>query len=81
MVAVERIGARYVFKSCRFEKIKNKGVNTREAADKTSSFGGTDNTYVATAFYYYSALLAAKAAYVLGVRQDSRDYCQLAAEP
>src|SRR5699024_2031299 len=31
IVAVERIGARYVFKSCRFEKIKNKGVNTREA--------------------------------------------------
>ena len=29
-------------------------------------FGGTDNTYVATAFYYYSVMLTAKAAYVLG---------------
>lgn len=48
--------------------------------DKTSSFGGTDNTYVATAFYYYSALLTAKAAYVLGIRQDARDYRQLARE-
>ena len=48
--------------------------------DKTSSFGGTDNTYVATAFYYYSAMLTAKAAYVLGIRQDARAYRQLAKE-
>lgn len=48
--------------------------------DKSSCFGGTDNTYVATAFYYYSAMLAAKAAYVLGIRQDSRNYRQLARE-
>ena len=48
--------------------------------DKTSSFGGTDNTYVATAFYYYSVMLTAKAAYVLGIRQDARAYRQLAKE-
>ena len=48
--------------------------------DKSSCFGGTDNTYVATAFYYYSAMLAAKAAYVLGIRQDARNYRQLARE-
>ena len=39
---------------------------------KPAVSGGTDNTYVATAFYYYSALLTAKAAYVLGIRQDAR---------
>ena len=48
--------------------------------DKTSCFGGTDNTYVATAFYYHSAMLTAKAAYVLGIRQDARAYRQLAKE-
>lgn len=48
--------------------------------DKTSCFGGTDTTYVATAFYYYSAVLAAKAAYVLGIGQDVRSYRELAGE-
>ena len=48
--------------------------------DKTSCFGGTDNTYVATAFYYWSVRLTAKAALVLGVREDAQEYRKLAGE-
>ena len=46
--------------------------------DKTSCFGGTDNTYVATAFYYYSVKLTAKAALVLGLEAEAKEYKELA---
>lgn len=45
--------------------------------DKKSCFGGTDNTYVATAFYYWSVRITAKAALVLGVREDAETYRNL----
>ncbi len=42
-----------------------------------SSFGGTDCYYVASAFYYYSATLTAKAAKVLGKTEDADFYLEL----
>ena len=48
--------------------------------DKESRFGGTDVTYVATAYYYYSLTLTARAARVLGHRDDERRYAKLADE-
>lgn len=48
--------------------------------DKKSSFGGTDNTYIATAYYHRSALLTAKAARVLGLEEDAARYARLAEE-
>lgn len=48
--------------------------------DKDSSFGGTNTSYVATAFYYYSVMLTAKAARVLGLAEDERTYKRLARE-
>ena len=46
--------------------------------EKGSSFGGTDPYYVASAYYYYSAVLTSKAAEVLGKRTDADYYCDLA---
>ena len=48
--------------------------------DKTSSFGGTENTYVATAYYYWSSMLTAKAAEILGKAEDAARYGKLAEE-
>ena len=48
--------------------------------DKDSSFGGTDCYYVASAHYYYSALLTSKAAKVLGKDEDFLYYEKLAEE-
>lgn len=48
--------------------------------DKTSCFGGTDVPYVATAYYFYSTLLTAKAASVLGLTEDAARYTQRAEE-
>ncbi|MGN0779622.1 MAG: family 78 glycoside hydrolase catalytic domain [Aristaeellaceae bacterium] len=48
--------------------------------DKKSSFGGTDNTYIATAYYHRSALLTAKAAQALGLTEDAAHYARLAEE-
>ena len=48
--------------------------------DKTTCFGGTDNTYIATAYYHRSALLTAKAARVLGLEEDAARYARLAEE-
>ena len=45
-----------------------------------SSFGGTDPYYVASAYYYYSAILTAKAARILGREADCAEYEKLAAE-
>ncbi|MCR5311439.1 MAG: glycoside hydrolase family 78 protein [Lachnospiraceae bacterium] len=45
---------------------------------KGSSFGATDNFFVATAYYYYSASLTAKAAAVLGKKKDEKYYSDLA---
>ena len=43
-------------------------------------FGRTDNEFVATAYYYYSATLTAKAARVLGYDEDAVTYEGLAKE-
>lgn len=48
--------------------------------DKESCFGGTDTGYVATAFYYHSVCLTAKAARVLSISEDERNYRKLAGE-
>ncbi|MBE6564947.1 MAG: alfa-L-rhamnosidase RamA [Ruminococcaceae bacterium] len=48
--------------------------------DKTSSHGGTESFYVATAYYYYSASLTAKAAKALGLEEDYAYYTELAEE-
>ena len=45
-----------------------------------SSFGGTDNTYVASAYYLYSAELTARAAEVLGRTEDAGKYRAIAQE-
>ncbi|MDY6333569.1 MAG: family 78 glycoside hydrolase catalytic domain [Lachnospiraceae bacterium] len=47
---------------------------------KGSSFGGTDNTYVSTAYYLYSATLTARAAKALGLEEDAEKYTALADE-
>lgn len=46
--------------------------------DKSSSFGGTDVSYIASAYYYYSTMLTAKAAEVLGKDTDAIYYRKLA---
>ncbi len=48
--------------------------------DKESRFGGTENAYVATAYYYWSASLTAKAAAALGKAEDAKAYADLAQE-
>ncbi len=45
-----------------------------------SPFGGTDAYYVASAYYYYSTMLTAKAAKALGYQEDAARYTQLARE-
>ncbi len=46
----------------------------REDGDTQNPFGATDLHYTATAFYYYSTLLTAKAAKALGLDGDWREY-------
>ncbi len=46
----------------------------REDGDTQNPFGATDLAYTATAFYYYSASLTAKAAKALGYEEDQREY-------
>lgn len=46
----------------------------REDGDTQNPFGATDLPYTATAFYYYSASLTAKAAKALGYEEDQKDY-------
>ncbi len=48
--------------------------------DKSSRFGGTDNAYIASAYYMYSAELTAKAAQVLGEKALYKKYHALAEE-
>lgn len=48
--------------------------------EKGSSFGGTDPYFIASAYYYYSASLTAKAARVLGETEDAEYYETLAGE-
>mgnify|MGYP000846742293 FL=1 len=48
--------------------------------DKKSSFGGTNPYYVASGYYYYSAVLTAKAADVLGLEEEQKYYEKLAEE-
>lgn len=45
-----------------------------------SSFGGTDPYYIASAYYYYSTALTAKAAGVLGKKEEFAYYSKLAEE-
>jgi alpha-L-rhamnosidase len=42
--------------------------------------GGTEDEYIATAYYYYSTTLVAKSAGILGKKQDEEFYLQLAEE-
>lgn len=42
--------------------------------------GGTDDDYIASAYYFYSTTLVAKAAHILGNQEDSAFYSQLASE-
>lgn len=42
-----------------------------DSPDKNSTYGGTDKYYVASAYYFYSALLTAKVAEVLGKEADA----------
>ena len=46
----------------------------REDGDTQNPFGATDLPYTATAFYYYSASLTAKAAKALGYEADQKEY-------
>lgn len=46
--------------------------------DPNSCFGGTENTYIATAYYFRSAELTAKAAHALGYAEDHAYYASLA---
>lgn len=46
----------------------------REDGDTQNPFGATDLVYTATAFYYYSTSLTAKAAKALGLEEDQREY-------
>ena len=48
--------------------------------DKDSRLGGTESTYVATAYYYWSASLTAKAASVLGKTEEAKTYSELASQ-
>lgn len=48
--------------------------------DKESRFGGTDNDYIASCYYYYSASLTAKAAAALGKEKEQEYYGTLADE-
>lgn len=48
--------------------------------DKETSFGGTDPYFVASAYYYYSAHITAKAAAVLGRETERARYERLAQE-
>ena len=48
--------------------------------DKNSCFGGTDPYYVASAYYYWSILLTAKAARALGKQEDAAYYGEWAEE-
>lgn len=45
-----------------------------------SSYGGTDSYYVASAYYFYSATMTAKAAGVLGKKEEHAYYSKLADE-
>ena len=47
---------------------------------KGSSFGGTDQYYVASTYYLYSASLTARAAAALGKKDEAAQYAQLAEE-
>ncbi len=48
--------------------------------DKSTSFGGTDPYFVASAYYYYSAHITAQAAAVLGRQEERERYEKLAQE-
>ncbi|MCA0453635.1 MAG: glycoside hydrolase family 78 protein [Chloroflexi bacterium] len=49
-------------------------------SDPTSRKGGTPEDFIASAFYYHSARLVARAAAVLGKKQHADEYQQLAAD-
>ncbi len=48
--------------------------------DPDSPMGGTPEDYIASAYYYYSANLTARAAAVLGKSQEAKHYARLAEE-
>ena len=51
-----------------------------DGASPNAVKGGTDDDYVRTVYYWYSADLTAKAAEVLGIAEDHRKYAALADE-
>ena len=51
-----------------------------DSPDPDSPMGGTDPYFIASAYYYYSASLTAKAAAALGKEEDAANYRALAGE-
>lgn len=47
------------------------------ALDGDNVHGGTDRTYIATAYYYYSADIVARSAGILGLEEDAEKYAAL----
>lgn len=67
---VERCGGKYLW-TCGFHFADWLSLDN---PDKSSCFGGTENAYVASAYYYYSTLLTGKAASTLGYEEDAALY-------
>ena len=74
MQDVNRCGGKYLW-TCGFHFADWLALDN---PDKGSCFGGTENAYVASAYYYRSTLLTAQAAAVLGEAEDAAYYADLA---
>lgn len=48
-----------------------------DGATEQSNYGRTENAYIASAYYYASALKVAEAAKILGIKKDERKYREL----
>ena len=71
---VKRCGGKYLW-TCGFHFADWLSLDN---PDKGSCFGGTENAYVASAYYYYSTCLTAKAAAALGYEEDAKLYAERA---
>ncbi|MFA9556712.1 family 78 glycoside hydrolase catalytic domain [Evansella sp. AB-rgal1] len=47
---------------------------------KVGKLGGTDQFFIASAYYYYSTTLVTKAAYAIGIEEEGKKYEKLGAE-
>ena len=74
MQDVNRCGGKYLW-ACGFHFADWLALDN---PDKNSCFGGTESTYVASAYYYRSARLTAEAAAVLGEEADAAYYADMA---